>query len=204
MRHFIVKGSKRGGNGALFFPLTQLEFIMTSGKDNTLGYLKDVKISCPYKTLYQDVKKSAVAIFLAEVLSHTLQNEAQNTELFDFMQQQLREFDDIDCNIDFHILFLLDITKYLGFCPQCNGGKDGRDEPQNKYFNLQDGCFCAERPPHNNYFEGRKAQLFRDLVHRREVGERLLLLEALLSYYRIHAATGDNIHSLQILHEVFS
>jgi hypothetical protein len=71
------------------------------------------------------------------------------------------------------------------------------------YFDLQDGCFCTKRPLHDNYFEGKKARLFSNLVHKREVGERLPLLEALLSYYRIHTATGSNIHSLSILHEVF-
>ncbi|MDR2557166.1 MAG: DNA repair protein RecO [Bacteroidales bacterium] len=213
MRHFIVKGSKRGSNGALYFPLTQLEFVMTSGKENALGYLKDVRISCPYRNFYQDVKKSTVAIFLAEVLSHVLQHEAQNTPLFDFMKQTLQEFDLAQNNPDFHILFLLDITEYLGFCPQRNGGNntDGGSSsggsnsgvPSTSYFDLQDGCFCTERPLHNNYFEGNKAQLFSNLVHRREVGERLPLLEALLLYYKVHTGIGDNIHSLSVLHEVF-
>jgi DNA repair protein RecO (recombination protein O) len=198
MRHFIVKSGKRGNSGALFLPLTQLEFVMTSGRDNALGYLKDIKISYPYRTLYQDVKKSAVSIFLAEVLSHALQSESQNATLFDFMRQELQKFDLAQENPDFHILFLLDITEYLGFCPQRGG-----DNVSYAYFDLQDGCFCEERPFHNNYFEGDKARLFGNLVHKREVGKRLPLLEALLSYYRIHVATSGNIHSLSILHEVF-
>jgi DNA repair protein RecO (recombination protein O) len=223
MRHFIIKGSKHGSSGAHFFPLTQLEFVMTvsgSGKENALGYLKDIRISYPYKTIYQNVKKSTVAIFLAEVLSNVLQNEAQNTVLFDFMQHSLQEFDYVQDNPDFHILFLFDITKHLGFCPQqetagvagrvvtmeeSDGQNDASDSADggDSYFDLQDGCFCAERPLHNNYFEGNKAQLFSNLVNKREVSERLTLLEALLSYYKTHTATGGNIHSLQILHEVF-
>ena len=230
MRHFIVKSGKHRSSGAFFLPLTQLEFVMTSGKENTLGYLKDIRISCPYKTMYQDVKKSTVAIFLSEVLSYVLQNEIQNTALFNFMQQSLQKFDLIQDNPDFHILFLLDLTEFLGFCPQRSGNSRSNNndcntqgyhyelEPQypycssndgcgirsgDMYFDLRNGCFCAEKPLHNDYFEGNKAVLFSNLVHRREVGRRLPLIEALLSYYKIHTSISDNIHSLPVLHEVF-
>jgi DNA repair protein RecO (recombination protein O) len=208
MRHFIVKSGKHRNSGAFFFPLAQLEFVMTLGKENALGYLKDIRISYPYKTMYQDVKRSAVAIFLSEVLSHVLQNEIQNIALFNFVQQSLQKFDIMQDNPNFHILFLLDLTEFLGFCPQRNGNGCSSNNGYGThgggmYFDLRNGCFCTERPLHNNYFEGNKAVLFSNLVHRREVGERLPLLEALLSYYRIHTSISDNIHSLSILHEVF-
>ncbi|MDR1974541.1 MAG: DNA repair protein RecO [Bacteroidales bacterium] len=199
MCHFIVKGlgtkSARGAKTAFFLPLTQLEFVMKAN-DNSLRYIKDVRICYPYKTLHQDIKKSTVAMFLAEVLSQSLGSEAKNTVLFDFMQDKFKEFDSTDSNSDFHILFLLDLTVHLGFYPQ----KNISGSP---YFDLQNGCFCLDRPLHNNFFEGHKAMLFSNLLHYRKIEDRLLLLEAILSYYRVHLGV-DNVHSLSVLHEVFS
>ncbi|MDR1739651.1 MAG: DNA repair protein RecO [Bacteroidales bacterium] len=201
IRHFIVKGVQGGKKkqSAFFFPLTNLEFIMNATQDDKLGYIKDVRIVRTYKTIYQDIKKSTVVQFLAEVLSHVLANETQNTELFDFIKEKLQDFDNNESQPDFHILFLLDITAHLGFSPQKQ--KQQQKEAQ-KYFNLRDGCFCEEKPLHEDYFQGRKAELWDKLIHEKIVRERLTLLEAMLHYYRIHTGL-PNIKSLQVLHEVF-
>ena len=57
-----------------------------------------------------------MAIFLADVLLHTLQEEEGNPILFDFLYHAFQLLDMRDVNyVNFHLRFLLHFTRYLGF-----------------------------------------------------------------------------------------
>ena len=61
--------------------------------------------------------KIAVVLFLSEVLSSALREEEANTSLFQYLTNSLSWFDMQDNLANFHILFLLSLTKHLGFYP---------------------------------------------------------------------------------------
>ena len=86
--------------------------------------------------------KIAVMLFLSEVLSSALREEEANTSLFNYITNSLYWFDMQDDIANFHILFLLSLTKHLGFYP------DVRDKEQQPYFDLENGCFTSRKSSH--------------------------------------------------------
>ena len=81
-------------------------------------------------------------MFLSEVLSNTLQEEEQNETLYSYLESTFLWLDSQSDYANFHLLFLLKLTKYLGFYPDTTL----IDFP---FFNLQEGMF--EIKPSNNY-----------------------------------------------------
>ena len=81
VRSYLLKGvlkhKKKAITPAYFQPLSQLEVITTDRNDGTLEYIKEVKVSYPYKNLHQSVIRSSVLFFLAEIGGSVLQEEVQ-------------------------------------------------------------------------------------------------------------------------------
>ena len=73
-------------------------------------------------------------MFLAEVLTNTLKEEEQNKPLFNYIETTLLWLDEQPEYSNFHLLFLLNLTKYLGFYPE-------QINTSYHYFNLLDGKF---------------------------------------------------------------
>ena len=87
------------------------------------------------------MNKLSVVLFLSEVLSAALKEEEANPSLFQFLSNSLSWFDVQDNVANFHIFFLLSLTKHLGFFPDINH--------QNlPYFDLENGCFTAHKSEH--------------------------------------------------------
>ena len=66
----VLKAKKGGVKIAYFQPLTQLNIEANHSKKGTLNSIKEVQISYPYKTIYKDIIKQSVVLFLSEVLSY--------------------------------------------------------------------------------------------------------------------------------------
>ena len=56
-------------------------------------------------------------MFLSEMLNHTIQEEEKNEALFTFLETALTWLDNHDEMANFHLILLLEITKFLGFYP---------------------------------------------------------------------------------------
>ena len=159
----------------------------------------------PYQTIPFQMDKIAVVLFLSEVLSSTLREEEANSSLFNYLASSLSWFDMQDDVANFHILFLLSLTKHLGFFP------DVRDQ-NHPYFDMGNGCFSAQKsiqqidsPRTISVFKSFLGTTFDNLS---EVlvssTERKELLELLMQYYQVHLQGFSRPKSLNILHEIFS
>lgn len=146
MLSFLLKGVLKSKKGALqtayFQLLSQLTLEIDYKPNRSLHTIKEVKLTHLYGSLHSNVVKSAVVMFLAEVLSSTLKEEEQNDTLFSYLEASLLWFDAHEEYANFHLLFLLKLTKYLGFYPEVN-------DMECDYFNLQDGKF--ELQPSSKY-----------------------------------------------------
>ncbi len=155
-----------------------------------------------------DVAKSSIAIFLAEILSKVLIEEEANFPLFDFLHHAILLLDEIEDGLaNFHILFLHELSKYLGFYPEMN-------TPSNeKYFNIAEGGYSAFSNNFKLVLNEEESKLFAMLsdkgfhqitdikLNRRE---RRRLLEILLEYYRYHLPEMGKLKSLDILKQIFA
>ena len=111
--------SARKGNQkiAYFQPLTLIEIEAIHKNKGTLEQFKEIKINSPFQTIHSDVVKSTMTLFLSEMLHHSIHEEEKNEPLFHFIESALQWFDHHDEIANFHLIFLLEITKFLGFYP---------------------------------------------------------------------------------------
>lgn len=208
IKSYMLKGiltAKKGKiKSAYFQPLSQLIITANHNNKGNLNSIRDIELSSFYQTIYSEIKKQTIALFLAEVLSYSIQEEEKNEALFEYLETSLNWLDTHSDAANFHLLFLFNLTKYLGFYP----------EPNNfnyNYFDLLEGQFSNTRSSNVIFGE--------DIVHFKKLfginfdamhtiglnGEsRQSILVSLLLYFELHLSGFKRPKSLNILKSVFS
>jgi len=118
---YLVKGSlskKRKLKPSYFQQLSILELETNHKSTRGLQYIKEVKTFVPFETLHTNILKSTLVLFLSEVLASVLKEESSNKSLFTFITTALQILDKEEKYANFHSLFLLELTKFLGFYPE--------------------------------------------------------------------------------------
>lgn len=200
----ILKSKKGKFRASMFQPLSQLELIANHKDKGTLEYLQEAKIKGAYKTLHTDVMKSTMVFFISEVLKNSVQEEEENKPLYHYLETTFNWLDHHEKFANFHLLFMLKLTKYLGFYPE-----DSNPEPE--YFNMLDGVFQEVKT--NAYcIEGPNVLLLKKLLQmnfsnleelKLNKTARNYFLEMLLLYYQLHIDSFKKPKSLAVLHEIF-
>ncbi len=209
MKSYMLRGILKSKKGKLkpayFQPLNQLELTASHNNKGNLNTLKETRITYPYESLYQNYTKQAVAYFLAEVLNNCLQENEENTALFLFLETSLKWLDLHQNSENFHLVFLINLTKYLGFYPEISGC-------EKNYFGLKEGRFL-ENPPYTDFVSGKELILFKGLLGTNfdtpeavllNVADRQKLLEVLMKYFELHLSGFRRPRSIQVLKELFS
>ncbi len=119
LQSYIINGvrSKSGRNKiALYQPLTLLDLVVYHRENANINRIKEVKCLHPFQSISLDIKKSASAIFINEVINKTIKEESHAAEICNFMIDALITLDSITVNIEnFHLIFLLKLSRLLGF-----------------------------------------------------------------------------------------
>ena len=131
----VRKAKSRMPNN-LFQPLTIIDLVAYHKVKGGLQHIKEV--SCPqaFKSIPYDMLKSSVAIFLSEVLNKSIKEQEPNPGMYAFINQALRYFDQTNNpSANFHLVFLIHLSRYLGFQPRNNFDR------AHCLFNLKEGVF---------------------------------------------------------------
>lgn len=201
----VLKAKKKGIKAAYFQPLNQLQLVANHSSKSNLHSLKEVHIHQPYKTIYSDIVKQSVVLFLSEILANSIQEEEQNIPLFSYLENAFSWLDLHDKIANFHLLFLLNLTSFLGFYPDVSNSSASS-------FNLLDGNFC-ETVLHKNIISGNELYQFKKLLGIKfdaieqvsfSKTERQLVLQTIIKYFKLHLGNFKNPKSLQVLETVFS
>lgn len=205
MKTYMIRGvlkSKRGKfNAASFLPFTQLDIVARHRNKGTLEYLSETKVAYPYQTLHTDMIKSSLVMFLAEVLKIVIREEEANPLLFSFLEQAFIQLDEASVVANYHIEFLLELSKYLGFYPDAFS--------EGTYFNMLNGNFqkssthayCVQSPAVETLKEALITENYTTLKLSRE--SRKALLDLILTYYKLHIEGFRTPKSLAILEQLF-
>ncbi len=209
LKSYLLKGilsAKKGRKlkAAYFQPLTQLEIVASHRNKGTLENIREAKVNYHYQTLHTQVLKNALTLFLAEVLSNAIYEEEVNIPLFNYVETTLQWLDIHDKVANFHLYFLVVLTKYLGFYPDTNNQDAG-------YFDLLEGEFTSV-PTLNPMIQGQHLIFFKkilgtnfDELESIKMGKnnRKELLKSIILFYELHLQGFRKPKSLAILNEVF-
>lgn len=200
----ILKSKKSNSKIAYYQPLSQLEIEENYRPNQSLHYITDVKLAMVYHSMHNNILKGAIVMFLAEVLATTLKEEEANPSLYEFLETTLQWLDHESEFANFHLLFLLELSKHLGFYPDTAQS----DLP---YFNLRSGSF--ELKPQTPYtISGDNLILMKQLLGikfdalnslKLHSKQRQALLNVLILYFELHLSDFRKPKSLQIFNEVF-
>lgn len=200
----VLKAKKGKFKSAYFQPLMQLQLTANHNNRGTLNSLRDLEVLHFYNSIYTDIKKQTIALFLAEIVYHSIKEEEENRSLFKFLEASFLWLDTHDNIANFHLLFLLNLTKYLGFYPEIN-------EANASYFDLLEGSFTIYNKP--NVVSGENLIQFKkllginfDVLHEVDFSalNRQAVLSILIQYFELHLSGFKKPKSLNVLKAVFS
>ena len=188
---------------AYFQPMTVLDIEAVHKNKGTLESFKEIKIASPFHSIHSDIYKSTIVMFISEILHHYIHEEEKNEHLFTFLETALEWLDNHDEVANFHLILMLEATKYLGFYPDISD----MDMP---FFEMTEGVFT---PFHAiSSLTEHETNLFKKLVDLKfdndqkvfHVIERQIVLKILIDYYSFHLDGFKKPKSLDVLKEVFS
>ncbi|PXY40260.1 DNA repair protein RecO [Flavobacterium cheongpyeongense] len=188
---------------AYFQPFSILEIEAVHKNKGTLENFKEIKTAVPFQSIHTDFVKSTMVMFLSEILHYSIQEEEKNESLFVFLETALTWLDHHDEIANFHLILMLETTKYLGFYPEVS-------EIDLPYFEMNGGVFTLFQGI--NALTEHETNLFKKLIDLKfdndqkvfHVIERQILLKILIDYYSFHLDGFKKPKSLDVLKEVFS
>lgn len=193
---------------ALFRPLAVLELEWEHRASARMVRPKSAAPALPLASLPYEPRKSAVALFLAEFLSHAVRAEPDSAALYHYVERSIEWLDTAQAGFaNFHLVFLLRLTHFLGIAPNVEAARPG------SYFDLRAAQFVAARPAHPDFLPPRSAavvplvmRMRYDTMHRFRFSgaERSELLTCLNTYYRLHLPSFPELKSLDVLRELFA
>ena len=209
LQSYLVRGLRNRRSDtkrALFQHLNLLEMVVSHRGNKELQQLKELHISYPFNSIPFDIRKSAIALFLNEVLYQVIREEEPNPALFEFLFRSITILDHLDSNIaSFHLTFLLQLSRFLGFFPKNNysGSESFFDLIEGRFTNLIGPEDLIAGEPFSGYlsaltnFQGNyQFGLQISQTHRPE------LLKIILNYYKHHVPGIREFKSHTVLHEV--
>ncbi len=210
LQSYIIKGvrkSKSKNKLSLLEHLSLIE-IVAYHKNLSPGLktVKEIKSLYQFQTIPFDIHKSSIALFINEILYKSLKEDDKNDVLFDFLYQSI-QFLDVCQNKynNFHLLFMLQYAKILGFYPRNNF------DMKHTFFNLNEGLFQSDTPLDAEFISLPCSELLNRLqtcsfehLSDLEISstDRRVLLEKLILFYRLHIDGFAKINSLKILQEI--
>lgn len=204
-----ISRSKRAAvKHSLFQPLMILDIEWNHKPKASLQRPQMVQAVYPFTSLPFSPTKIGIGLFVAEVLYHAVKNEPDTHAIFEYTMRSIEWFDMCEDGFaNFHLVFLLHLTHFLGFMPNAYEARP------DYYFDLRGACFTRQQPPHPDFLSPTDASLVPKILRMRysnmrffhfSGAERSRLLRHIETFYRLHIAGFPELKSLDVLREVWS
>lgn len=210
---YLVNGvrssSKKGtGKAGLFQPAALLDLVVYHNELKQLNRIKEFKWATLYHTVFSDVPKNAVALFMVELLTKCLRQPEGNPDLFQFTEDCFLQLDQSKGTVmaNLPLFFALHLPVHFGFRMTDNHSDD------ETYLDLKEGHFSMEHPGHPYFLEGMQAAVTSQLLKVMMPGEleqirlhhdfRRNLLHQFELYYALHIPDFGSLKTLPVLREV--
>lgn len=215
IQSYLVKGVRQttktsAGKAGYFQPSALLDMEVYHNEMKQLQFIKEYRWSYLYDQVLSDVVKHSVAMYIIELVQHSLKQPEANPELFYLIEDSLKQLDKGNDTLtaNLPLYFVLHLASELGFRPQ------GKYEAATPILDLQEGSFVASIPAHPYYLEAQLAELTSQLIDLSFYNEleqiklnrftRRTLLESYQTYMSLHIADFGELRTLAILQEILS
>jgi DNA repair protein RecO (recombination protein O) len=189
-------------------PLHLLDMVVYHKVNTQMQRVVEARPSPVFNSIPYHLIKNTIIQFLNEVLYKSIRQQHTDENLFAFLFSAVSWFDETeDANVNYHLAFLMKLSRFLGFAPQVQLRND------QKYFDLQEGNFTSVTPIHPYFIADVEANTLIELLDTpfEKINEinldnryRRFLLDKILVYFRLHTASFGQIKSHQILEEILS
>ena len=211
LRSFLVRGARKKNakikaSQLQHLALIELETYQKGSKD--LQYIREIKVLHPFQSIPIDIRKSAIVVFLNEVLYKVVREEEPNPELFGYIFNAIQILDLKNSHFsNIHLLFLIQLSRFLGFFPKNNYSA------KNPNFDLQEGEFTnavglesmIAIEPYSKYISFLCDTSFEKLEEFKiHPAHKNQLLEIILNFYKLHLPGIAEFKSFAVLKSVFS
>lgn len=208
---FYVTGN-RGGRPVigksriLLEPLTVIDFVGYKSLKGEMHRIREATNSFLFSGIVFDIRKSSIALFMAEVIYRIVREDAPNPLFFDFLLQCVKTLNAIEeGTANFHIYFLVQLTRFLGFYPANN-------YMEYSFFDIRRGEFVMLKPQHSFFIPQEESRLLGLFLNsnvdtlgaiRISRALRVSLLNSLIAFIGYHHDAAYRIGSIKILGELF-
>ncbi len=213
VQSYIVKGVRQSsktsqGKANYFQPSAILEMEVYHNEQKQLQFIREYQWSYMYQAVLFDVVRHAVAMYVIEMVQHSLKQPEANPELFYLIEDTLKQIDRGSDTLvsNLPLYFTLHLGSELGFQVQ------GTYSLATPILDLEEGNFTASAPLHPYYMDGQLAQTIsqinsiqfyndlEDLKLNRNI--RRQLLHYLQQYVALHIHDFGEMRSVMVLQEV--
>lgn len=112
--NYMVYGLGRKHSAGLYAPLSMLQITAMQSPDRPAS-LRTAQLGFVPSTITTDPYKQTIALFLSEVLYHTLRHPMADEPMFEYLNRSVQLLDAEQEPQDFHLRFLLGLAERLGF-----------------------------------------------------------------------------------------
>lgn len=188
-------------------PLHLLDLVVYHKHTAGLNRIAEARQLPLFQRIPYDIVKSSMAMFITEMVYKSIKHQGPDEELFAYLYNAICWLDSSEQTpTNFHLSFLLKLTKYLGFYPAPRLA----EQP---YFDLKEGVFSSFIPGHILVLQEPHTSQWSMLLHtsltmlnavKINVSDRRVLLHKLIDFYQLHVEGLGEIKSLEILEEVLA
>ncbi|MBR6639517.1 MAG: DNA repair protein RecO C-terminal domain-containing protein [Muribaculaceae bacterium] len=200
-------GREAARRRALMMPLGTFECVADIRHGQDIYIMKEPKADIISHGIHSNPIKSALALFIAELLSVVLREYQEDKALFLFLRQSIERLNDATEGVaNFHLCFLYRLGCFVGIEPDVSTYQEGR------IFDMVDGIFRVSAPLHSQYLGQQEAAVVAllsrmtfDNMHRFRLSRenRNQMLDVILEYYTIHYASLSSLKSIDVLRALF-
>jgi len=187
-----VRSAKAKFKIGYFEPLNLIDITTYHKPGRNIDRINEIKSAYPIHNIRQDICKSAIAMFMVEVLNKCIIEHDKNPALFTYLFNAILALEQSPGNNSFHLQFMIKLTNYLGF-------------------GIQDANSFIELSNNSQYYDdvNPKSSLTRlmatDLLTAPIITteERAHILDDIVHYYRTHIEMPQ-LKSLEVLRTIFN
>jgi len=189
LQSYIINGARsKASRGiiSLYQPLTLLDLVVYHRENASILRIKEVKCLHAYQSIHLDIRKTTIALFLNEMINKSVKDQSNAESIFSFLMNSFISLDQLDAIENFHLQFLIKLSRHLGFGPHApkevlDGLKVTAEDDQA----LQSLLDCDYGRPMNISYESRRN-----------------ILDLLLTFYHRHIENLGEVRSIDVLKEV--